>query len=534
MSEFENLGYSFIESPLDTKIIKVVGVGGGGSNAVNYMYDHGNIKDVDYMVCNTDKQALNRSKVPSKVLLGRNATEGLGAGGDPTMGQTSAREVEESIRENLSNGTKMVFITVGMGGGTGTGAGPVVAEIARSLDILTVGIVTMPFLFEGPEKQFLALKGIEDMAKYCDTMLVVMNEKIFQLYPDLNMNEAFKQVDSVLLMAAKSIAEIITVEQNQNMDFKDVERALKGSGSAVMGTSITSGENRATESVEEALSSPLLYKMDIQGAKSILVSMVHGSGGVKVTETQKITDLIRAKTGSKPLVKLGFALDETIPPDEMRLTIVATGFANNLSKLAEMLDVDISEMEEELLEEEIYEEEVIETPVYIAPEPVFEAPEPAYVAPRVEPVAQPTSNRGFIPNVAAKAQEAGYVPQPEPRYERNTFDSAAQVTVVGINNQIEIDGKGQLESNKDGIVNYPDQDRELLSAEARKEVIRRKAAESQKANGHNAARYDSPPVQRRSSGFEPSRVNPADSGSVSFNDKNEVVRENRRFRDSVD
>jgi hypothetical protein len=269
--------------------------------------------------------------------------------------------------------------------------------------------------------------------------------------------------------------------------------------------------------------------MDIQGAKSILVSMVHGSGGVKVTETQKITDLIRAKTGSKPLVKLGFALDETIPPDEMRLTIVATGFANNLSKLAEMLDVDITEMDEdEVHKEEVFDEIVIKAPVYVIPEPV-------YVASRVEPVELPTPNRGFIPKVVASGgHDAGHAPQPEPRYERNSFDSAAQVTVVGINNQIEIDGKGQLESNKDAIVNYPDQDRELLSAEARKEVIRRKAAESQKANGHNAARYDSPPVQRRSSGFEPSRVNPADSGSVSFNDKNEVVRENRRFRDSVD
>jgi len=529
-SELDNLGYSFVEKPTDAKIIKVIGVGGGGSNAVNHMFNHGNIKDVDYLVCNTDKQALGRSKVPSKILLGRQKTEGLGAGGDPTMGEESAKEVEASIREQLENGTKMVFITVGMGGGTGTGAGPVVAAIAKSLDILTVGIVTMPFDYEGREKRQLAMAGIVKMSKVCDTMLVIMNDKIFEEFPDSTIEEAFLGVDEVLLKAAKSIAEIITVEQDQNMDFKDVQRVLKESGSAVMGTSISSADNRAEIAVEAALNSPLLYNMDINGAKNILISVVHGSNGIKVTETKTITRIIEEKTKSHPYIKLGYKKDVDIPENELRITIVATGFSSNLKQIADLLDINVDDADideinkthsnNNISSHEILVEPSIENTIEEEPEPVeYNEPEIKHEEPISHQQAQPAEPKRpptFIP----KAPE--------------TIIDKAKVTVVEPNGQLGIGGVDEIFNHPENVVSYKS-DSTRLSSEDRIKEYKARLEEKKKPIDFNPTKYEVPPAQRRVSTQDAvSPTQQSEPSTVSFNDQSEIKRENRRYRDSVD
>jgi cell division protein FtsZ len=231
-------------------IIKVIGVGGGGSNAVNHMYSQG-IKDVEFIVCNTDVQALSGSPIPNKLQIGIGLTDGLGAGANPERGKNAALESREEIRELLSNNTKMVFITAGMGGGTGTGAAPVIARLAKEMDIVTVGIVTAPFGFEGKKKILQAEKGIEELRSYCDTVLVILNDRLRDIYGNLSIREAFAKADNILSTAAKSIAEIITVESDVNVDFEDVKTVMKDSGAAVMGSGVASGEGRGTRAVEE-------------------------------------------------------------------------------------------------------------------------------------------------------------------------------------------------------------------------------------------------------------------------------------------
>lgn len=247
-------------------IIKVIGVGGGGSNAVNHMYKQG-IKDVEFVVCNTDVQALNSSPVPTKLQIGLNLTDGLGAGANPERGRSAAIESKEEIREFMSNNTRMVFITAGMGGGTGTGAAPVIAKIAKELNVLTVGIVTAPFAFEGKKKRQQAEDGIKELRENCDTMLVIENDKLRMIFGNLGIREAFAQADNVLSTAAKSIAEIITVTSDVNVDFEDVKTVMKDSGAAVMGSSVARGDNRARRAAEESLASPLLNNTNIHGAK---------------------------------------------------------------------------------------------------------------------------------------------------------------------------------------------------------------------------------------------------------------------------
>ena len=256
-------------------IIKVIGVGGGGSNAVNHMFNQG-IKDVEFIVCNTDSQALKASVVPGKLQIGVNLTEGLGAGANPDVGKNAALESREDIRDLLGNDTKMVFITAGMGGGTGTGAAPVIAKIAKEMDILTVGIVTAPFVFEGKKKMAQAKAGMDDMKANCDTVLVILNDKLREIHGNLSIGSAFAQADNVLTTAAKGIAEIITVAGYVNVDFQDVRTVMLNAGAAVMGSAQTKGENRARKAAEEALSSPLLDNRDIHGAQKILLSIISG------------------------------------------------------------------------------------------------------------------------------------------------------------------------------------------------------------------------------------------------------------------
>ncbi|MGD1960654.1 MAG: cell division protein FtsZ [Fulvivirga sp.] len=306
-------------------IIKVIGVGGGGSNAVNHMFNQG-IKDVEFIVCNTDSQALKASVVPGKLQIGVNLTEGLGAGANPDVGKNAALESREDIRDLLGNDTKMVFITAGMGGGTGTGAAPVIAKIAKEMDILTVGIVTAPFVFEGKKKMAQAKAGMDDMKANCDTVLVILNDKLREIHGNLSIGSAFAQADNVLTTAAKGIAEIITVAGYVNVDFQDVRTVMLNAGAAVMGSAQTKGENRARKAAEEALSSPLLDNRDIHGAQKILLSIISGEQAeLQMDELTEITEYIQDQAGDDAEVIFGHGVDPNLE-DSIRVTVIATGF----------------------------------------------------------------------------------------------------------------------------------------------------------------------------------------------------------------
>lgn len=323
---FEN-HYKF-EIPTHHKsIIKVIGVGGGGSNAVNHMYNQG-IKDVEFVVCNTDSQALKNSPIPYKLQIGTNLTEGLGAGANPEKGKNAALESKEDIRELLSDNTKMVFITAGMGGGTGTGAAPVIAKVAKELDILTVGIVTAPFSFEGKRKITQAEQGINELKQYCDTVLVISNDKLREIYGNLPVSRAFAEADNILTTAAKGIAEIITVPGYVNVDFEDVKTVMKDSGAAVMGSSQTEGDQRAFRAAEEAISSPLLNNKNILGAQKILLSIISGDKAeLQMDELSEITEYIQEKAGDDAEVIFGHGIDPSLG-ESIRVTVIATGFEN--------------------------------------------------------------------------------------------------------------------------------------------------------------------------------------------------------------
>jgi cell division protein FtsZ len=324
--------YKFDVPSHSKSIIKVIGVGGGGSNAVNHMFSQG-IKDVEFVVCNTDEQALKSSSVPNKLQIGTTLTEGLGAGANPERGKQAALESKEEIRELLGAHTKMVFITAGMGGGTGTGAAPVIAKVAKEMDILTVGIVTAPFAFEGKKKRTAADNGIKELSENCDTVLVILNDKLREMFGNLPIRAAFAKADNVLTTAAKSIAEIITVTSEVNVDFEDVKTVMKDSGAAVMGSAITEGENRALRAAEESLSSPLLNNTDIHGAQKILLSIMSGDQAeLEMDELTEITDYIQEKAGDDSEVIFGHGIDSSLGAS-IRVTVIATGFARNHENL---------------------------------------------------------------------------------------------------------------------------------------------------------------------------------------------------------
>ena len=307
-----------------SSIIKVIGVGGGGSNAVNHMYNLG-IKGVDFIVCNTDKQALDISAVPYKIQLGASLTEGNGAGAIPEIGKNAAIENIDEIRSVLSENTKMVFVTAGMGGGTGTGAAPVIAGIARELGILTVGIVTVPFGFEGRKRRQQAELGLEEMRQAVDTLLVINNETLRKMTGNLTINNAFSKADDVLTVAAKGIAELISVTGSVNVDFNDVYTVMKDSGVAIMGSAAVEGENRAIRCVTEALDSPLLNDNNIAGAKFVLLNITYGDKEVLMDEITEITDFIQDEAGSSADVIWGHGYDPTLG-EKLSVTLIATGF----------------------------------------------------------------------------------------------------------------------------------------------------------------------------------------------------------------
>lgn len=308
-------------------IIKVIGVGGGGSNAVNHMCRKG-IKDVDFIVCNTDSQALENSPVKLKVKLGSSLTEGRGAGNKPEVGRQAAIENIEDVKKAIGADTKMVFITAGMGGGTGTGAGPVIAKACRELNLLTVAIVTIPFRNEGRRRVQQAIEGIQEMEGHVDSLLIINNEKIREMYGDFKISEAFSKADDVLATAAKGIAEIITVHGYINVDFADVETVMRQSGVALMGSARATGENRAIKAVEEALNSPLLNNNNIKGARNILLNITSGGEEITMDEIGQITDYVQGRAGYDADLIWGNGKDESMG-DEIAVTVIATGFSTS-------------------------------------------------------------------------------------------------------------------------------------------------------------------------------------------------------------
>jgi cell division protein FtsZ len=320
--DFGNISFDLPKN--QSNVIKVIGVGGGGSNAINYMFKQG-IKGVDFVVCNTDSQALQNSPVPNKIQLGVNLTEGLGAGANPEVGQQSAMESMEDIEKMLDANTKMIFITAGMGGGTGTGAAPVIAQMAKEKDILTVGIVTIPFQFEGKVRSEQAMNGVERLRKQVDSLIVINNNKLREVYGNLGFKAGFSKADEVLATASRGIAEVITHHYTQNIDLKDAKTVLSNSGTAIMGSAKAEGDNRAKDAIVSALDSPLLNDNKISGAKNVLLLIVSGNQEITIDEIGEINDHIQSEAGFNANIIMGVGEDESLG-DSISVTVIATGF----------------------------------------------------------------------------------------------------------------------------------------------------------------------------------------------------------------
>ena len=500
------MNFSFEIPPQSRSIIKVIGVGGGGSNAVKHMHKQG-IKDVEFIICNTDRQALESSSVPNKLQIGIDLTEGLGAGAKPERGRQAAMESREQIRELLSNGTKMLFITAGMGGGTGTGAAPVIAQVAQELNILTVGIVTAPFLFEGKKKREQAEQGIKELSEHCDTVLVILNDKLRQLYGNLTMGLAFAKADTVLTTAAKSIAEIITVTSDVNVDFEDVKTVMKDSGAAVMGSSITEGENRAKRAAEEALNSPLLNNTDIKGAQRILLSIMSGDQAeLEMDELSEITEYIQGKAGEDAEMIFGHGIDDTLG-QSIRVTVIATGFARE----AHTINARTSTVTLEG-----------------APEPVAAATQ----APVADKERAATTAAPMVPSFTAA---------PEPA--RVTFDlngpNAPNTHAPLAGAPIGTPGEPMLITNNTTAPNVQPLPRPRPAALEAQALERRnrlqQTTSTQGLSPDATAHLDTPAYLRRGQKLEP--VTPSNAQNISrFNlsDDNELLGDNRFLHDNVD
>ena len=322
--------FSFDLPKNKSNVMKVMGVGGGGSNAVNHMYKQG-IKGVDFVVCNTDSQALEESPVPNKIQLGVNLTEGLGAGANPEIGKLAALESYEELKNLLETQTKMLFITAGMGGGTGTGAAPIIAEMAKEFDILTVGIVTIPINFEGKNRELQAVKGLEKLKRSVDSLIIINNNKLRDVYGNLGFKEGFSKADEVLATAARGVAQVITHHYTQNIDLKDAKTVLSNSGTAIMGSSVTSGSNRANEAVIKALDSPLLNDNKIEGSKNVLLLIVSGTEEITIDEIGEINEYIQNETGNSANIIMGVGEDLELG-NNISVTIIATGFGDEKQK----------------------------------------------------------------------------------------------------------------------------------------------------------------------------------------------------------
>ncbi|TNJ44706.1 cell division protein FtsZ [Tamlana fucoidanivorans] len=359
--EFET-NISFDLPKNKSNVIKVIGVGGGGSNAINHMFQQG-IKGVDFYICNTDSQALENSGVPNKIQLGVHLTEGLGAGANPDIGEQSAVESVEEIAQMLDTNTKMVFITAGMGGGTGTGAAPIIARMAKEKDILTVGIVTMPFQFEGRMRIEQSQKGIEKLRSVVDSLIVINNNKLREVYGNLGFKAGFSKADEVLSTAARGIAEVITHHYTQNIDLRDAKTVLSNSGTAIMGSSLASGQNRAQDAIRKALDSPLLNDNKITGAKNVLLLIVSGTQEITIDEIGEINDHIQNEAGHGANIIMGVGEDEALE-ESIAVTIIATGF--NIEQQDEISNTETKKVRH-VLGEDPEAKAVEKEPVIIAP-----------------------------------------------------------------------------------------------------------------------------------------------------------------------
>ena len=363
--EFASIAFDLPKN--QSNVIKVIGVGGGGSNAINHMFQQG-IKGVDFYICNTDAQALHNSGVPNKIQLGLNLTEGLGAGANPDIGEQSAVESFDDISQMLDTNTKMVFITAGMGGGTGTGAAPIIAKMAKDLDILTVGIVTMPFQFEGKMRCEQSQQGIEKLRNVVDSLIVINNNKLREVYGNLGFKAGFSKADEVLSTAARGIAEVITHHYTQNIDLRDAKTVLSNSGTAIMGSALASGQNRAQDAIRKALDSPLLNDNKITGAKNVLLLIVSGSHEITIDEIGEINDHIQNEAGHGANIIMGVGEDEALE-ESIAVTIIATGF--NIEQQDEISNTETKKVVHALGEDQDLSPKEAE-PVIIAPIIEFE------------------------------------------------------------------------------------------------------------------------------------------------------------------
>ena len=359
MEDNLDLGITFDLPKNQSNVIKAIGIGGGGSNAINYMFNQG-IKGVDFVICNTDAQALNNSGVPNKIQLGVNLTEGLGAGANPEVGSQSAIESTEDIKGMLNVNTKMVFITAGMGGGTGTGAAPVIAKMAREMDILTVGIVTTPFSFEGKSRNEQAQKGIENLREHVDSLIIINNNKLREVYGNLGFKAGFSKADEVLSTAAKGIAEVITHHYTQNIDLKDANTVLSNSGTAIMGAATASGDGRAQEAIRKALDSPLLNDNKITGAKNVLLLIVSGDQEITIDEIGDINDHIQEQAGFGANIIMGVGEDLNLG-DSVSVTIIATGF--NADQQNEIINIEPEKIIHSLEEDNLFNQKPIKNEI---------------------------------------------------------------------------------------------------------------------------------------------------------------------------
>jgi cell division protein FtsZ len=516
----EERAYQFDLTIQPKPIIKVLGVGGGGSNAVNFMYNQG-FRDVEFVVCNTDSQALRSSPVPNKIQLGGSLLGGLGAGAIPENGREAALISEETIREALSDGTKMIFITAGMGGGTGTGAGPVIARIARELGILTIGIVTRPFRFEGPRKNQAAETGITEMRKYCDTVIEILNDKIRELFGNMAMNQAFGQADHVLSTSAKSLSEIITVPGIINVDFKDIETTMKDSGTAVMGSALARGDHRATKAISEAISSPLLNNNEIEGATKVLLAITYGHAPeLTMDEFYEITDFLQQRTGSRAEVIFGTSMDPELG-DSIRVTVIATGFDS------EALEFDKKVLKENLLVREGVNEVQFRDEHKPAVNPLA-----SNTLPRQEPLSPTIHEKPFA---ESKPRET---PQAAPAITTDPQRATPKETEI---EYINIDGVFQLAYSSPMDVERPLETIPAPAASYENPAARRAEILRQLSQGKvQRTNYDDPEFIRNNE--QPAYLRKQNGGApvqnamsrYTINDSNEILNNNRYLHDNVD
>ncbi len=537
------IAYKFELPKHHQSIIKVIGVGGGGSNAVNHMYGLG-IKDVEFVVCNTDAQALNSSAIPYKLQIGANLTEGLGCGANPEVGRAAAVESKDQIREMLA-GTKMVFVTAGMGGGTGTGAAPVLAKIAKDMDILTVGIVTVPFLFEGKKKLAQAQIGIEALRANCDTVLVILNDKLREIYGNLSIGQAFAQADNVLTTAAKGIAEIITLAGYVNVDFQDVRTVMHNAGAAVMGSAETRGENRAILAAQQSLASPLLDNKDIMGAKRILLSIISGEEAeLQMDELSEITEYIQEQAGDEAEVIFGHGVDPTIG-DRIRVTVIATDFAADTivakaeaqkkvldldrtqSSLFEQIDNSVNQRDDEVeLKSPEKDSPVLKTPSEKSKEKIKEAPEKkkeekeerSYTFTLFEKKEEPVKNKTLFDNAEEEDEgEEGLFSTDEDEFEQGNEVSSDQV--------LNEEGMMEYRKTKERLQQQANDRREKLKAAKKHEMTKEEFNE----------KWSLPAYLRR--GVKMSNVPHSSEPYISrynLNDENSLLGNNKFLHDNVD